>query len=301
MMSASASRQADGRDDVRAYYRSFGEREWARLANPEDGALEFALICHAVRSYVPPVMDRTDGQAGGPRVLDIGGGPGRYALWLAGLSHRVTLADLSPELLDIARARIAAAPESVRALIEDVVEADACDLARWGDASFDAALSLGPFYHLTDRRDRERAASELARVLRPGGVAFVAVMPRYAFLRRTLAIPDERRHLADPAFVARVLDDGVFLNDLPGRFTSGYGVRPDEVAPFFARHGFAALALLSTTGMATDPALQGALAELAESDPETYQAAFNLVARTAGDPAILGTSNHLLYIGTRSA
>jgi len=290
-----------GRDDVRAYYRAFGEREWTRLADPEDGALEFALTCRAVLSYLPTVMDRTADQTGGLRVLDIGGGPGRYALWLAGLGHRVTLADLSPELLAIAQARIAAAPQTVRARVEDVAEADACDLARWESASFDAVLSLGPFYHLTERQDRERAAAELARVLRPGGVAFVAVMPRYAFLRRTLAIPDERRHLADPAFVARVLDDGVFLNDAPGRFTGGYGVRPDEVAPFFARHGFTTLALLSTTGMATDPALQGALTELAASDPETYRAAFDVITRTAGDPAILGTSNHLLYIGRRSA
>ncbi len=316
-----------GRDDVRAYYRAFGEREWARLADPEDGALEFALTCRAVRAHLPQAAGqpagsvagqrggrggeahlppatsagRADGTVSSLRVLDIGGGPGRYALWLAGLGHRVTLADLSPELLDIARARIAAAPEAVRALIEDVAEADACDLARWESASFDAALSLGPFYHLTDRHDREHAASELARVLRPGGVAFVAVMPRYAFLRRTLAIPDERRHLADPAFVARVLDDGVFLNDVPGRFTGGYGVRPDEVAPFFARHGFATLALLSTTGVATDPAMQGALADLAASDPETYRAAFDVIMRTAGDPAVLGASNHLLYVGKRSA
>ncbi len=289
------------RDAVRAYYRAFGEREWARLANPEDGALEFALTCHAVRAYLPPIIGQAEGRTGGLRVLDIGGGPGRYALWLAGLGHQVTLADLSPELLDGARTHITAAPEAVRALIDAVVEADACDLTHWESASFDAALSLGPFYHLTDGQDRERAASELARVLRPGGVAFVALMPRYAFLRRTLAIPDERRHLADPAFVARVLDDGVFLNDVPGRFTGGYGVRPDEVAPFFARHGFDTLALLSTTGMATDPALQGALADLAASDPETYQAAFDLIARTAGDPAILGTSNHLLYVGRRSA
>ena len=207
------------RDMVRAYYASFGEREWARLENPDDGAVEFAITCHTLATYLPPEA----------RVLDIGGGPGRYAIWLAQRGHRVVLADFSPELLSLARAKVDRA--GVGAMVEEIVEADACDLSRWAEGSFDAALSLGPFYHLPDPDDRHRAATELARVLRPGGTAFVALMPRYGFLRRTLAIPDERRHLAQPDFVARLLDDGVFANDIPGRFTDGYGVRPEEVAP----------------------------------------------------------------------
>jgi hypothetical protein len=123
-------------------------------------------------------------------------------------------------------------------------------------------------------------------------------MPRYIFLRRTLALPDERPRLAQPDFVARVLDDGVFINDLPGRFTGGYGVRPEVVAPFFARHGFTRLALLACEGIATG--LEDALAELAGSNPAAYQATLDVVVRTADDPSILGLSNHLLYVGRKS-
>ncbi len=106
-------------------------------------------------------------------------------------------------------------------------------LSLWADDSFDAVLSLGPFYHLPDTTERHRAAVEMGRVLRSGGMAFVALMPRYAFLRRTMAIPDERHHLTQPGFVPRLLEDGVFINDIPGRFTHGYGVRPEDVGPFF--------------------------------------------------------------------
>ena len=171
-------------DSVRAYYANFGEREWARLESPDDGAVEFAITCHTLATHLPSEA----------RVLDIGGGPGRYAIWLAQRGHRVVLADLSPELLSIARAKIVQA--GVEAMVEEIVEADACDLSLWADDSFDAVLSLGPFYHLPDAEDRHSAAAELGRVLRPGGPAFVALMPRYAFLRRTLAISDERYHLA---------------------------------------------------------------------------------------------------------
>ncbi len=274
------------RGEVRAYYDSLGEREWARLTRPRDGVVEFAVNSHAIAAHLPP----------GARVLDIGGGPGRYAIWLAQRGHRIVLADLSPELLALAQELVAAA--GLGALVEEVVEADACDLSRWPDGAFDAALALGPFYHLPNPADRERAAAELARVLRPGGLAFVALMPRYAFLRRTLAIPDERRHLARPEFVERVLGQGLFINDVPGRFTGGYGVHPEEVAPFFERQGFAMLALLASEGIIPD--MQGQLAELAVSNPDAHQAMLDVVIRTASDPSILGLSNHLLYIGRKT-
>jgi SAM-dependent methyltransferase len=271
------------RDDVRAYYDQFGAREWARLERPDDGALEFAINTRAIAAHLPS----------GARVLDIGGGPGRYALWLAGRGQRVVLADLSPELLAIARARVAAS--GAGALIEEIAEADACDLSRWATGSFDAALALGPFYHLPDRADRERAAAELARVVRPGGIVCVALMPRLGFLRRTIANPAERRHLTTPGFVARLLDEGAFFNDEPGRFTGGYGVRPEEVGPFFARFGFEQLALLASQSAATD--LQRELAELAADDPDGYAAALDALYRVADEPSILGMASHLLYVG----
>jgi len=272
-------------DGLRAYYAGGGGHdEWARLTT-QPGAVEWAVNTDAIAACLPP----------GARVLDIGGGPGRYAIWLAARGHHVTLADLSPDLLDIARDRIAQA--GVGALVEDIIEADARDLTRWPDNSFDAALSLGPFYHLPDPADRERAAAKLARVLHPGGLAFVALMPRYALLRRTLSYSDERRHLAQPAFVRQLLDDGAFENDIPGRFTNVYGVRVEDVAPFFARHGFAHVALLGSQGILAG--LEETLTTLARDDPEGYRAALDLAIQTANDPSILGLCNHLLYIGRK--
>ena len=272
-------------DAVRAYYAGIGEREWARIENPDDGAIEFEITCQVLATYLPPHA----------RVLDIGGGPGRYAIWLAHRGHHVTLADLCPEQLSIARIKISQAGADT--MVEEIVEADARDLSYWADNSFDAVLSLGPFYHLPDPNNRNRAAAELHRVLRVGGSAFVALMPRYAFLRRTLDIPDERRHLAQPDFIEHVLSEGVFINDVPGRFTGGHGVLPEEVSPFFEQHGFTTLALLSAEGIAVNN--QRALSELATTDPTLYQAALDMVMRTAGDPSILGMANHLLYVGRR--
>lgn len=274
-------------DDVRAYYATASERERARLANEQDGTLEFLINRHVIAAHLPP----------GARVLDIGGGPGRYTLWLAERGHRVVLADLSPELLAIAREQVAAS--AAKPLVEEIIEADARDLSRWPDAAFDAVLALGPFYHLTAEGDRNRAAAELARVVRPGGPVFVAVMPRYAFIRRVLAHGQERHQLAKPGFLAAILDHGVFRNDRPGGFTAGYGFRPEAIAPFFEGHGFTTLALVASEGIVPD--LQGELAALATADPAAYRATLDAVLNTAADPSILGLSNHLLYVGRKAS
>jgi ubiquinone/menaquinone biosynthesis C-methylase UbiE len=272
-------------EPVKNYYDGYGEREWDRLKRPDDGFVEYAVTRKMLSKYLKP----------NSRILDIGGGPGRYAMWLAKHGHRVVLADLSPELLTIAHAKLAEAGVSVN--IEEIIEVDACDLSHWKNDSFDAVLSLGPFYHLIDANDREKALSELRRVLKPQGVDFIALIPRYSFLRHALEVPDLRHNLTHPEFVSRVLEQGVFTNDIPGHFTNGYGFRTAEVPAFFAQRGFTMQTLLAAEGIVGD--LQRVLFELDQNDPVTYQAALDLILRTADDPGILGMASHLLYIGKK--
>jgi len=275
------------KDRIKAYYAEFGEREWNRLLNPTDGAVEFAVNRRAINRYLPdsPLL---------LRILDIGGGPGQYSFWLAALGHKVTLADLSPELLAIARAK----SDEAHTQLEAVVEADACDLSVWPSGFFDAVLSLGPFYHLPDTTDRDRAAQELVRVLRPGGVAFVALMPRYTFLRRTIAIGDERQHLLDANFLHDALQRGAFYNDVPGRFTDGYAAHPAEIEPYFIQFGLEKITLLASEGIAVG--IQEAVAQIADTDPVLYERVVDLILETASDPSILGLCSHLLYVGRKA-
>jgi SAM-dependent methyltransferase len=89
------------------------------------------------------------------RVVEVGCGWGELARKIADkVDADVTATDLSPRMVELARAAGLAAEV-----------ADVQDLP-FADAMFDVAVAAWMLYHVPDR---ERAVSELARVLRPGG------------------------------------------------------------------------------------------------------------------------------------
>lgn len=268
----------DRLDPVRGYYDVRGESEVHRLANPYEGAIEENLHRRAFAELLPP----------GARVLDLGGGPGHWTIWMLKRGHRVVLADLSPRMLELARRDLAAAGVEAEA----VLEMDARDLGRFTDGEFDAVLALGPFYHLVEAADRDLAATEVRRVLRPGGLLLATVMSRYAWMLGVVLESGSRR-LDD---VRRLLAEGVYTNDEPGRFTGAYLCQPPEVAPFFEAHGFQTRRLMASQSFLY--LIQEEVAELRERDEAAYDALLDMAYEAATDPSILGLTGHLLYAGT---
>jgi SAM-dependent methyltransferase len=126
---------------LHAYYERGLERE--RLSDGR-GDLEFTRTTEIVLRRLPaaPAM-----------VADIGGGPGRYALWLASLGYQVEHRDLVPLHVEQLTADAAGVP-GIHTAAGDAQDLDL------PDASVDAVLLLGPPYHLTDRAERVRARAE---------------------------------------------------------------------------------------------------------------------------------------------
>lgn len=99
-------------------------------------------------------------QPAGKRVLVPGCGFGDDAIRLAMLGAQVFAFDLSPESLEIARARAARCKVEI-----DFRCLPAEDLAAYDDASFDMVVFIDILHHV----DIAAAAGEIARVTRPGG------------------------------------------------------------------------------------------------------------------------------------
>src|SRR5579871_5282493 len=86
-------------ESVRSYFDRFGEREWQRLEATLQGRNGYAVHQRLLLEYARPGM----------RVLDIGSGPGRYAIDLVNAGVELTVGDISQVQVDLARERLAAA------------------------------------------------------------------------------------------------------------------------------------------------------------------------------------------------
>jgi SAM-dependent methyltransferase len=117
----------------------------------------------------PEVTEFLDGRTG-EVALDLGCGNGRHAEPLAERARVVLAADLSRELLAVARDR---AHERGYADALAAVQADAATLPLRA-ATVDLAVYVAALHHLRPRARRVRSLDELARVLAPGGRALVS-------------------------------------------------------------------------------------------------------------------------------
>jgi ubiquinone/menaquinone biosynthesis C-methylase UbiE len=136
-----------------------GPGEATRLTRSPHGRLEYLRTRELLRRELP----------GAPAdVLDVGGGTGVHAAWLARDGYAVRVVDPVPG--HVAEAALLPGVEAV------VGDARALEVA---DDSVDVVLLLGPLYHLTSVSDRARALAEAHRVLRPGGLLAAAGISRY--------------------------------------------------------------------------------------------------------------------------
>jgi SAM-dependent methyltransferase len=254
-------------------YYTTNYREDERLDRRPQSRLERTRTLELLGSLLPPPP---------AAVLDIGGGTGAYARALTASGYQVRLVDLVPAHVEQVRAG--------NPPIEAEV-GDARDL-RFASASHDAALLLGPLYHLHDRTDRVRALREAARVTRPGGLVAAAVISRFAGpldLGATGRCDD--RVLAE---ARNLLADG--RNDPSLGFTHAYFHRPEELLSECTAAGLTDITLHGLEG----PLWTAAEAAAPGPNADTVYAAALALARLYGtEPSLLAASSHILATAVR--
>lgn len=166
---------------VRDFYNESAEREFSRTTSDAAHMLEFQTTEHFYKKYLKPGM----------KILDAGGGPGRYTIDLARQGYHMTLLDISDQELAVAQRKIK--QHRVGRFVDSVDLGSITDLP-YADNSFDMVLCLGgPLSHLRMERDRKQAIKELVRVAKPGAPIFISVMARPAVLN--LTVKDFRQYI----------------------------------------------------------------------------------------------------------
>ena len=241
------------------------------------GRLEVLRTQEVLRRHLPEVPIR---------ILDVGGATGVHAHWLAADGHDVHLVDLVPGHVEQVRAQ----PGSAGRVTAEVGDARSLPAA---DASFDAALVMGPLYHLTDRADRLLALEEARRVVRPGGLIFAAAISRFASLFDGLA----SGYLFEPGFraiVDRDLAEGQHRNptDRHDWFTTAYFHHPDELRLEAEDAGLEVVEVVGVEGLARWlPQLETRFEAAGDRDAILFSARV-----VEAEPTLLGLSAHLILV-----
>ncbi|OIB57113.1 class I SAM-dependent methyltransferase [Natrialba sp. SSL1] len=296
---------ADLRDTIeetQAFYDEYGTDEWDRLATGIDGALEFSETVDTLASTLPS----------SGRVLDAGGGAGRYSRWLAARGHDVTLLDLSRGQLSVAVDRFGDADidgdgdsgvdADTAASVDTVstvspVQGSITDLGLPAN-TFDAVCCLGgPLSHLLDEGDRVQAVRELRRVAKPNAQVVVSVMGLLGAVQLYLlsghnvaALPNLLKHGDyDSALLKR--------HGYENEFTATHFFRRDELESLLATAGIQVETVRGLEGLASPfhaDHIQQVGGELTDDE---RQALTDVVARTNDDPIVADLSIHMLAVG----
>ncbi len=256
---------------VRENYNKNAQSEWERL---EGFHFEFEIAKHYLKKHLR-----------GKTVLDIGGGPGRYSVWLAKQGYDVTLVDLSESNVALAKQKFKEFGVKAKAYV-----CDARNLSDLNLATFDNVLLMGPLYHLSDVDDRKKCVSEAKKHLAPEGVLFASFITLTAGLNFYLDTCPEQllqepaldlfdRMERDESWSGMAFTQATFINSL-------------EVLPFFEQLGFEKIALLGQEGL-TGPRLT----KIENADEAVRNMYLEISLRVCENPQYYAYSDHLLYIG----
>lgn len=256
-------------DIVGSFYARFDED--ARVEISRQGQLEYRTTMEYIHRHAP-----TDG-----KILEIGAGTGRYSIALAREGYNVTALELLEHNLQVLRQNGSGLSKL------SAHQADALDLGRFRDGTFDMTLVLGPMYHLYEPDEVRTAIREALRVTKPGGVVFFAFLSVYAIMGNNYLKGNTRFGIQEnfaPDF--RVLH-------FPEQLFTGYDIA--EFEELFTEFPCDHLTTAAADGILELASGRGDF-DLPE---EEFEAWVQYHLSTCEKRELLGHSSHLLYICRR--
>lgn len=246
--------------------------EWARL---ERHKIEFDITKRYLDEYI---------KGESLEIFDIGGGPGRYSIYLAEKGHKVTLLDLSKKNIEVAKEK--SAEKGIT--LEAYIHGNALRLDEY-EQKYDVVLLMGPLYHLIEEFDRRLALEGALRLLKPSGIIVVSFISNYA------PIQDYLKGLYSFESVDELL---VYLkcgeNTVEQGFTTAYFIGHKEAKELMNSFGLKQLAFANVENI-----LSAKEIDINILEDDEYKKWLEIGYRLSQDENLMGTGEHYLYIGRK--
>jgi S-adenosylmethionine-dependent methyltransferase len=260
---------------VKQYYNENAEKEWDRLSTH---IFEFLITTHMMNQFIKP----------GDTILDIGGGPGKYAIHYAKLGCEVTLIDLSLSNILIAEREAKLANVKLKTHVCDALNLEDLNLE-----SYDHVFLMGPLYHLLSSKDRKQATKEALRYLKPGGYFYASFIMLFAGMIYYMK-HDPEGVLTDPLhdiYINDVIQNTPYKGDA---FTKAYFITPLRIKSLMKKFPLDEVMLFGQESILAPQELQ-LLASSEEAKAEWLRIAIQLATRKE----YLSYSEHAMYIGKK--
>ncbi len=234
-----------------------------------EGAVEHDVDWKLLKGYLPENRDA--------KILDAAGGTGRITLPLAKRGYSVTLCDISPAMLQVARQKL------LREGVLDKVEVVECDVRqlRFADESFDFVLCWDG--------DGIEAVKELVRVTKKGGRISTYLTNR---CRGAIDLFPE-----DPASALAVIkssSDYVYDDDEKHRVVS-----VEEATKLLETMGIRVLDIYAVCGWMDVLHIPPKVQESKKWDERFFGHVTEMMFRLSKEPSVKGMSRHLVLYGEK--
>lgn len=258
------------------------DTEWEREANRlERHQLEHDITWLYLGEYLPAA-----GQ-----ILEVGFGTGSYTLELARRGYKVTGIDISPNMVNRTKERVATSG------LDNMIHLEIGDgriLSGIPDNNFDAALLMGPLYHLASRDERLMALTRTCSCLKTNGILFSSLISRYGVFGDLMK--NRPKIILDRPLIESHLRNG--RDPEPHYYEHsfrGYFSLVDEIIPLHEEAGFHTIALAGV-----EPAISADDENYNRLEGDIRRGWLELLFKISIEPSMIASSRHLLYIGRKN-
>jgi ubiquinone/menaquinone biosynthesis C-methylase UbiE len=237
--------------------------------NTFEGAVENYVDWELLKKYLPENKDA--------KILDAGGGTGRIAIPLAKMGYSVTLCDLSPRMLDVAKKKVLEEGWS------DRIEVLECDIhkLRFPDESFDFVLCWD---------GGMEAAEELIRVTKKGGRISLFLVNKWA--------------AAVSSFYEAPSATWTLIEFSPSYLIDEYGkhmiVTAEEARSFFEAERIKVLDIYAVCGWMDVLRIPEEVRKSHDWDEKLFKQTTEMVLKLCREPSVMGMSRHLVLYGEKN-